>query len=148
MGLYPQRYALYLLSSCPWLNTSGSGGTGSGSSGAYQWHSPFCHGRCTSGLCALFFWRNLCSPRSCIPRSVYLRRTKKLVILVSILLYKESKKTMFVNCQGKEAPQGPTQQLHNNHALSATLIAGFAGSIQNRTHYTNSLGKPTPKEAN
>lgn len=73
MGLYPQRYVLYLLSSCPWLNTSGSGSTGNGSSGAYQWHSPCCHDRCRSGLCALSFWRNLCSPHSCIPHSVYLR---------------------------------------------------------------------------
>lgn len=72
MGLYPQRYVLYLLSSCPWLNTSGSGSTGSGSSGAYRWHSPCCRDRCRSGLCALSAWRSLYSPHSCRHRSVYL----------------------------------------------------------------------------
>lgn len=72
MGLYPQRYVLYLLSSCPWLNTSGSGSTGSGSSGVYRWHSPCCRDRCRSGLCAPSFWRNLCSLHSCILHSVYL----------------------------------------------------------------------------
>lgn len=72
VGFDPQRYVLYLLSSSPWLSTSGTGSTDSGSSGVCLWCSPCCRGRCRSDPYAQFFWRNLYSLHSCTHHSVYL----------------------------------------------------------------------------
>lgn len=77
----------YLLSSCPWPGTSGSGSTGTGSSVFCPPCSLCCPDRCKSGLYVLSAWRNLYSPRSCTPHSACLRDAGKNRGLLHLALY-------------------------------------------------------------
>lgn len=67
----------YLLFSCRWPGTSGTGSIGSDCAGACPPHSPCCHGRRSSGPSAQCAWRSPYIPHSCARHSACLLHREK-----------------------------------------------------------------------